>query len=101
MLSLYHWRELPQVTFLLRQKFCRDKDVFIVTNMSQHNFVATKHVFSHDKGMLVATKLLSQQNIFVTIKCFVATKIILVAAPANDILNPLTAKHVCTLNAGK
>ena len=23
-----HWRELPQVSFLSRQKFCRDKHVF-------------------------------------------------------------------------
>ena len=43
--------------FLLRQNFCRDK----------HTFVATKDVFFQKT-------------------CFVATKIILVAAPANDSL---------------
>ena len=26
--NIYHWRELPQVSFLSRQNFCRDKDVF-------------------------------------------------------------------------
>ena len=44
----YHWWELPQVSFLLQQKFCHDKPVF----------VATKHVFCHGKSMLAATKLL-------------------------------------------
>ena len=49
----YHW--LPQVSFSSRQKFCRDK----------HVFVTTKHIFCRDKSMLVATKLLSRQ-IYVT-----------------------------------
>ena len=31
----YQWRELPQVSFSSRQKFCRDK----------HVFVTTKHIF--------------------------------------------------------
>ena len=26
---IYHWRELPQVSFLSQQKFCRDKHVFV------------------------------------------------------------------------
>ena len=47
---------------LSRQKFCRDK----------HTFVATKDVFCR-KIMFVATN-----------KTFVATKMIIVAAPAND-----------------
>ena len=51
---VYHWRELPQVSFLLSQKFC---------------FVMTKYVLCHDKSMLAATKLcLSQQNTFVMTK---------------------------------
>ena len=70
----YRWRELPQVSFLLRQKFCHDK----------HEFVTTKHVFCHDKSMLAAAKLLSRQIMFVVTKYFllrenfiVATNIIL------------------------
>ena len=62
--------ELPEVSFLSRQKICRDK----------HVFFATKHVFCRDKSTLVATKLFSLK----TRVCFVATKMILVAAPAND-----------------
>ena len=51
----YHWREVPQVSFLSRQKYaCRNK-TFVA-----HTFVAFFVVF------------------------FVATKMILVAAPAND-----------------
>ena len=50
----YHWQELPQVSFSSRQKFCRNK----------HVFIAPKHVFCRDKSMLVATKLLSRQTYF-------------------------------------
>ena len=57
-----HWQELPQVSFLSRQKFCHDK----------HTFVMTKVMFCRNKHMFVVT------NTFVT------TKIILVAAPTND-----------------
>ena len=66
----HYWRELPQVSFLSRQKICRDN----------HVFFATKHVFCRDKSMLVATKLFSRK----TRVCFVATKMILGAAPASD-----------------
>ena len=48
----YHWRQLPQVSFLSQQKFCHDK----------HEFAATKHVFCRDKSTLVITKLLSKQT---------------------------------------
>ena len=51
--AAYHWRELPQVSFLSRQKFWRDK----------HMFDATKHVFCHDKSMFFRDKYI-----------FVATK---------------------------
>jgi len=61
----YHWRELPQVLFLLRQMFCRDK----------HVFVTTKHVFGRDESMLVATKL--RINVKTLRKTFVATSIFL------------------------
>ena len=30
--EFYHWRELPQVPFLSRQTFCRNKRVFVATN---------------------------------------------------------------------
>ena len=90
-MAVYHWRKLPQVHCLSRQNLCRDK----------HVFVTTKHIFCRDESLLVATKLLSLQNYvccdkylswqtFCRDKCsvaphiFVATKIILVADPAND-----------------
>ena len=53
----YHWQELPQVSFLSQQKFCRNKRVF----------VATKHVLCRNKSMLVMT-ILSQNSIFVATK---------------------------------
>ena len=49
-------------------------------------FVMTKHIFCHDKSMLVTTKRLSRQKMcfmFVATN-FVATKIIFVAAPTSD-----------------
>ena len=68
---MYRWRELSQILFLPRQKFRRDKRVFV--------FVATKHVFCRDKSMLAATKLfvaiklcLSRQNIFVATKVYLS-----------------------------
>ena len=79
---------------LLRQKFCHDKHTFVTTNTLC--FVATKHMFCRDKNMLVVTKRLSQQTLvccdksFVAAsilfhdKMFVATKMILVAAPTSD-----------------
>ena len=67
----YHWGELPQVPFLSRQKFCRDKHVFVAT---KHVFVPRKYLsrqayfcrdkkrVCRDKSKLVVTKLLSRQN---------------------------------------
>ena len=116
LVSMRHWWELPQVSFLSRQKFCHNKPVF----------VTTKHVFCRDKSVLVATKLcLSWQNLcrdkhtFVMTKdvfcpdklfyvgfffsmtkvvtsillswqktCFIATKMVLEAAPANNTQHP-------------
>ena len=43
---IYHWRELLQVSFLMRQTVCRDK-----------------HVFCRDKSMLVVTNVLSGEKI--------------------------------------
>ena len=73
---LYRWLELPQVSFLSRQIFCRNK----------HVFVETKHVFCRDKSMHVSTKhvfvatniILSRQAYFCRDKhVFVATKVCL------------------------
>ena len=77
-LANYHWRELPQVSFLSRQMFCHDK----------HVFVARKNVFCRIKSMLAAMKVLSRQNFcrdkysswqarVCRAKCFVATSILL------------------------
>ena len=80
---------------LSRQKYaCRDKIMFVAANTC--TFVSTKGVFlrvCRDKSKLVATKIMfvatnicRDKNMF----CrrdkhnFVATKMILVAAPAND-----------------
>ena len=68
---------------------------FVVTKVSlpvatkyygrdKHTFVATKDVFCRDKSKLVTTKLLWQQNYVCRDKSFVAKKLILMAAPAND-----------------
>ena len=59
---IYHWRKLPQVSFLSQQKFCPDK----------HAFVMTKHIFCRDKSMLVVTKLIM---LVVTKLSFVMTDI--------------------------
>ena len=93
--------------FLSRQTYaCRDKDIFVATNIcrEKHNFVATKQAYN---SMLVATKIFCCDKSFVaaniivsrqkacfvptntcllrqTCVCFVATKMILAAAPASD-----------------
>ena len=88
----YHWLELPQVAFLSRQiRVCRNKTCFLSrqTNTSRDKimFVATK------VQRYVTTKVKSRQAYFwrdkretrvCRDKTFVATKMILVAAPAND-----------------
>ena len=89
---------------LLRQTyFCRDKS-FVATNicsdksnsvtkicLSRQIFCRLKHVFvatiifSYDKHDFVATNVLSRQAYLCRDKCvFVATIMILVAAPASD-----------------
>ena len=61
----YHWRDLPQISFLSRQNdfFCRDKSMLVVVMSRQkvctffgrnkHSFVATKHVCYRDKKMIL------------------------------------------------
>ena len=65
----YHWRVLPQVQFLSRQKFCHDKQVFVATN---HVFCRN---FCRDKSFVTTNKsrLLSRQNYVCRNKAFVAT----------------------------
>ena len=67
----YHWGELPQVPFLSRQKFCRDKHVFVATKhvcvprkylSRQAYFCRDKKRVCRDKSKLVVTKLLSRQK---------------------------------------
>ena len=86
-----------------KYNFCRDKSfVFCISYLSRQNkltFVTTKHVFCHacrDKYMFVVTNscrdksfvarntCLSRQKFCRSKHTFVATKIVLVAAPAND-----------------
>ena len=99
------WRELPQVSFLSRQKYaCRDK-TFRATNtcLSQQicvstNILSRQNIFCRDKHNFVSTKVLSRQAYFCCDKrrllsrqtrvcrdkTFVAAKMILVAAHASD-----------------
>ena len=89
---LYHWRELPQVSFLStqntsfvatkvclpRQKYvCRNKHTFVATEIClRHVFVATN--ISRDKSMLVATEIFVATEIYVCRDkhTFVATKVL-------------------------
>ena len=92
---IYHWQGLPQVVVVFHNKG------FVVPNtflLPQTHCVATKRVFCHGKVCLSWQKFFSQQKVcFVmtntclswqTCVCrdetFVTTKMILVAAPAND-----------------
>ena len=51
----YHWRELPQVPFLLRHKVCCDKSMLVMTKLlSWQNYVCHDYIFG-------VTKLLSWQ----------------------------------------
>ena len=97
-------RELPQVSFLSRQNiFCHDKIMFVATNvLSQQtsklvatNVLLQQNYVCRDTNMFVTTKtsvLLSRQTTWFVAtdtcvcsdKHFVATKMILAAAPAND-----------------
>ena len=65
---------------LLRQNVCSDKHIFVATNIcrDKHNF---------------ASLLLSRQIRVCRDKTFVVTKIILVAAPANDFRAHLQIRH--------
>ena len=74
------WQIFVMINMCLWQKFCHHK----------HTFVMTKDMFCHDKILFVATNICCDKK-FVTTKIlsyFVATKIILLTAPANDKLPP-------------
>ena len=91
---------LPRQNFCCNKIVCHDKHVFVGTKVlsRQAYFCCDKRcVLSrqtcvcHDKSKLVMTKLLLRQasvtteHVLCCNKTFVVTKIILVAAPANDI----------------
>ena len=74
----------PQQSSQHNYHFCRDKHVYnFVAAKLKNMLVATKDVFCDDKHAFVATKRVCRD------KTFVATKMVLVAAPANDTLLPL------------
>ena len=52
MLVIYHWRKMPQVSFMLQQKF----------SCYKHVFVTWQTGVCHNKSLLVMTKLLSWQT---------------------------------------
>ena len=89
---IYHWRELTQVSFLSGQntcfvstKVCLSRQNFINSCLSRQNSCHNK-MFCRDKHNFVATNItLSRQAYFCCDKrrVFVATKVILAAAPAN------------------
>ena len=83
----YHWRELPQVSFvsrqtrvcrkktrlLLRQKFCGDKHIFLPTKLLLLQTILSRQNLCCDKLTFVATNMcLSRQN-----TSFVSTKVCL------------------------
>ena len=82
--ALYHWQELPQVSFLSRQKFCLNKHGFVIANtcLFQQNmsFVATKvcllrQNFCRDKIVFVVTKYFCcDKTMFVATKYFCCDK---------------------------
>ena len=87
----YYWRELPQVSFLLRQTcvchdrtiFCCDKSMLAATKLLTKLCLSCQK-FCSDKNMFVVSKVLSQQAYFCHNKrcvllrqkrCIVATKL--------------------------
>ena len=77
--AAYHWREMPQVSFLSWQNFCHDKITFVATEYFCHDKTFVMTYICHDKSF-VATK-----DVFFCDKhMFVMTKMIHVAAPTND-----------------
>ena len=75
----YHWRELPQVSFLSREKYacrdipCCDKIMFVATKyFCRGKTFVTTNIF-RDKGNFSARKLLLRQKYACRDKTFVLT----------------------------
>ena len=75
---LYHWRELPQVSFFI---FVTAKVVLWQTCVchDKHVSVMTKHTFCHDKSMLVTTKDLFATNTILLQQNFCRDKLTFIA----------------------
>ena len=91
-LCYYHWRELPQVPFLSRQKFCHVTKLLCCLspqNVCRDKYLSQQTKFCRNKYLPQQT-ILSRQNdkhtFVATNTCSVATKVcfILLAAPASD-----------------
>ena len=85
----YDWRELPQVSFLSRQRrVCRDKTRLLSQlkyACRDKTFVATNTCLSpHIRDNFFFIYFCRDKRRVCRDKTFVATKIILVATPAND-----------------
>ena len=72
-ISYYHWQELPQVSFLSCLSWQNTSFVMTKVLLPQQNFCCNKIIF-------VATKHICSDKTFIT------TKMILVAAPTNDVI---------------
>ena len=100
----YHWRELPQVSFFLsRQTRVSCDKSFVVTKVCllRQNVCRDKNV-GRDKIFFGATNVLScLSRVYLSCDktCFVATKIILAAAPANDKNPPWLVSDGCAMHA--
>ena len=92
--------KLPQVSFLLWQKFCHNK----------HMFVMTKHIFCCEKSMFAKTKhlswqnyvcydkiFLSQQNFGCKLFCFVTNTCLLQQKICHDKHTFVVRKDVCQM----
>ena len=81
----YHWRELPRL--LSRQKYACSDNSFVAKklylsrqNLGHDKYLSRQRLFCRDKSFVATnTSVCRDKN-----KTFVATKMILVVAPAND-----------------
>ena len=81
-----------KVMFVATKIFCRDKHNFAMTKL-QHTFVVTKDMFCCNKQVFCRDK-----QVCVLTKKIVATKMILVEAPANDRILCAHITHGTSLN---
>ena len=86
---------------LLQQNCCHDRHMFVAENICRDKcFVATK-IFCHDKHNFVTTKAYffrDKRHVLLRQTCllrqnFVATEMVLIAAPANDRSEPQVTVH--------